>query len=237
MTNICLLGSPHLKVGNNKTVKLPTQKCALLLGYLVFHRDVRLDRTALASWLWPDHNESRARRNLNNEVWRLRQYLRNALVADSWTITFAPDGKLFIDVDLFERVDEKSSIAKIEQAISLYKGDFMSGFFEDWVLVKREYYADRLVQYLDRCAVYYQGIHDVRKAVACVRGMLLRDPVNETCHRRLMLLYIEINDFYSAITQYRECVEILERELNVSPLPETQSLYDEICLKLQNARG
>jgi len=237
MISIRLLGSPHLQIGQDEIVVLPTQKCTLLLGYLALNQSVRLDRITLASWLWPEHSESRARRNLNNESWRLRKYLGNALIADSKSITFAPGDNLMIDVDLFDRVDKESSIPEIEEAISQYEGEFMSGYFEDWVLVRREYYADRLVGYLDRCAIHYQNNLEVRKAVACVRRILLHEPVNEESHRRLMRLYVLIDDFYSAIWQYRECVEILERELNVPPMPETETLYQWIVKESQARVG
>ncbi len=237
MILIRLLGTPGLIIGENQFVTLPTQKCTLLMGYLAFKKNTPLDRTSVASMIWPDHNESRARRNLNTEIWRLRKYLDPALRTDSRTITFSSNHNIFIDVDLFEQVNAGSSIPELEDAISLYLGGFMSGYFEDWILVKREYYADRLVQYLDRCAAHYQDAHDVRKAVACVRRILLLDPVNEECHRRLMRLYVMIEDYYSALHQYRECVDILERELGVRPMPETRALHDQILRHLAGRSG
>lgn len=237
MTVIRLFGVSGLSDEKGEFITLPTKKCALLMGYLACNKHVLMDRSSVASMLWPDQNESRARRNLNNEIWRLRKYLDNALVTDSRTIKFAPDGKIEIDVEMFERIHPGSSLPELEEAISQYKGHFMSGFFEDWILVKREYYADRLVHYLDRCAIHYQENNDVRKAVACVRRILLLDPVNEESHRRLMRLYLMIDDYYSAIWQYRECEEILERELGVPPMPETRALYEQIQNQLAERNG
>lgn len=237
MVVIRLLGVTSLSDEKGGFIPLPTKKCGLLMGYLACNKNILLDRSSVASMLWPDQNESRARRNLNNEIWRLRKYLDNALVTDSQTLKFAPDGKIEIDVEIFERINAGSSVLEFEEAISLYRGQFMSGFFEDWVLVKREYFADRLVHYLDHCAVHYQENNDVRKAVACVRKILLLDPVNEASHRRLMRLYVMIDDYYSALWQYRECEEILERELNVPPMPETQALYEQIQKQLAARKG
>ena len=49
-------------------------------------------------------------------------------------------------------------------------------------------------------------------------------------HRRLMALYVRAGQRARALRQYEHCVTVLERELGVSPLPETQALQRSILL-------
>src|SRR5207244_1307578 len=54
------------------------------------------------------------------------------------------------------------------------------------------------------------------------------DPLNETAHRRLIVLYGASGERAEALAQYRDCVRILHRELGVSPTEETTAVYHAI---------
>ncbi len=43
-----------------------------------------------------------------------------------------------------------------------------------------------------------------------------------------MQLYLANNEPVMAIRQYQSCQEVLANELNIPPMPETQSLYQQI---------
>ena len=54
------------------------------------------------------------------------------------------------------------------------------------------------------------------------------DDLAEEVHRRLMELYAAYGDRSAALRQYEQCMIILERELGISPLPETREVYQSI---------
>src|SRR5258708_10781799 len=54
------------------------------------------------------------------------------------------------------------------------------------------------------------------------------DRLHEAAHRLLMQLYVWSGQRGAALHQYRECVEVLERELGVAPLEATTRLYQAI---------
>src|SRR5262249_55620634 len=51
------------------------------------------------------------------------------------------------------------------------------------------------------------------------------DRLNESAHRLLLHLYTWNGQRSAALHQYRECVQVLERELGVTPLESTTQLY------------
>jgi DNA-binding SARP family transcriptional activator len=44
-----------------------------------------------------------------------------------------------------------------------------------------------------------------------------------------MRLYLETGQLALAARQYQTCCQILEKELNITPMPETQALYTQIA--------
>jgi len=78
-----------------------------------------------------------------------------------------------------------------------------------------------LAEALERRGAY----HD---AADRLRDVLAQDPMREVVHRRLMRLYAEVGASDRAVRQFHLCQDILRRELDLPPQPETVSLYQEI---------
>lgn len=89
------------------------------------------------------------------------------------------------------------------------------------------------MQYLDQCARHYQLNSSPRKAIEFVRRILFYNPLHEESHQRLMRLFVQAGDYASALQQYRQCAEILERELGLKPMPETEALFRYIADETQ----
>lgn len=58
--------------------------------------------------------------------------------------------------------------------------------------------------------------------------VLAVDELAEDMHRRLIELYGVVGDRAGAFRQFEHCVAVLERELGVSPLPETRAVYEAV---------
>jgi tetratricopeptide (TPR) repeat protein len=65
-------------------------------------------------------------------------------------------------------------------------------------------------------------------AIAYARRYLETDDLAEDVHRRLIELYAAAGDRGAALRQFEHCVAALERELGVSPLPETRAVYQAV---------
>jgi DNA-binding SARP family transcriptional activator len=228
---IYLLGTLDLTYHDQHLTPFPTRKCALLLAYLVVNRQQPHERTHLAGILWPDLPDTRARHNLNTELWRLRQTLgpvADAIVTDTSTVQFAPSFPCWIDVEEINRLDEQTPVAQLTQAVALYRGDFLAGFYDDWVLLEQERLRNRYLQGLERLMAHHQAHNEVEEAVTCAQRILAHNPLREEIHRELMRLYLAAGNRSAALVQYHLCRETLATEMDLEPMPETTALYERI---------
>jgi predicted ATPase len=62
-------------------------------------------------------------------------------------------------------------------------------------------------------------------AISFAQRYLAIDDLSEEAHRRVIELYALVGDRAAAARQYEHLVVVLERELGLEPLPETQALY------------
>jgi hypothetical protein len=76
---------------------------------------------------------------------------------------------------------------------------------------------------LEQQVAYHRSIGDYPAAIKYTRQYLAIDELAETMHRSLIELYMTVGNRAAGQRQYEQCALVLERELGVSPLPETQA--------------
>src|SRR5207302_4975601 len=101
------------------------------------------------------------------------------------------------------------AIEDLERAAALHRGPFLAGFglrdsivFDDWQSFRSASLTRELGAVLDRLA---DGSDTVR-AIEHARRRLALDPLNETAHRKLIVLYGASGERAAALGQYRDCV-------------------------------
>ena len=72
MLQIRLLGQFDIRV-DGKRVTFPTRAAQSLLAYLVLTAGTSQRREKLAGMLWPEISDENARKNLRQELWRIRK--------------------------------------------------------------------------------------------------------------------------------------------------------------------
>ncbi len=241
---IYLLGPPHFMRDGVK-VDLPRKKERALLFYLSM-AGRRAARNVLADLLWGGLPEDKALRGLSNAVYRINRCFSPAVesrhvplvVAARDSVGLNPQFPVFIDALAFAgltRSGRENSPAKLEEAVSLYRGDFLEGFFlrdagefENWVLDQRErlqaYYLSALHRLLHRA----REEKDYKKALEYAYLALDRDELQEDIHYVIMQLHWLSGNRAAALRQYHICRQVLQRELGVEPQPKTRELYARI---------
>jgi DNA-binding SARP family transcriptional activator len=244
---ISLFGRVELNYDNRLAeVKIPKIAQALL-AYMLLKRRRFYTREGLAALFWGDMSEERARSCLNTALWRLRRALEPketaksgyVLTASSGNIGFNWDSAYWLDVQIFEdevvqllgRSPEALSQQegqRLQAALELYTGDVLEEFYEDWVLVDRERLRQLLLNGLTQLMLYYKHRGEYTQSLSYGQAILQHDPLRENIHREMMQLYLANNEPVMAIRQYQSCQEVLANELNITPMPETQALYQQI---------
>lgn len=227
---IALLGAPMITAGG-AAIETDTRKATALLAYLAVSEQPQR-RATLATLLWPDTDEQKARGALRRTLSVLRSALGDRwLEAEGETIDL-DRSKVHVDVTEFRRAIAEGRLA---DAAELYRGDLLAGFslrdspaFDDWQAaqadVLRTTYGDVLSGLAGRAA--RDG--DSAAALAYAKRRLTIDPLHEPAHRDLMRLQAQAGDRAAALRQYRECVRLLDRELGVAPSEETRALHEII---------
>ncbi len=225
-----LLGSLDIQYDGQQLPKPPTFKSQSLLAYLVLHRQRPQPRERLAALFWGDRPERRARRSLTTALWHIRRCLpsEELLLTDVHSAQFDPDADLWLDVAEFEGLVARSDLASLQSAVALCRGDFLEGFYDDWVLNER-YRLDTLFsEVLARLMRGLKAGGDYDGALAVGLQLLQRDPLREDAHRLAMRAFCRLGQRNAALEQYRRCKQIVQRELGTEPMAETSELYQAI---------
>lgn len=122
---------------------LPTQKIRSLFAYLVTHRERGHSREVLADLFWQELEAARARSNLRHALYILRQWVDGHLLIERNEVRLNKRRAYWLDVQEFEELIAESRdlngekrFEALRKALALYLGDFLPGFYEDWVLAE-----------------------------------------------------------------------------------------------------
>jgi DNA-binding SARP family transcriptional activator len=235
---VYLLGPPGLEWAGRSLI-VPRRQVRALLYHLAA-RSPPVPREHLCFLLWSNTPESTARRNLSHLLTHLRHALPDPEVLLTYDDQVGLDPqRAWSDTAALERLcstpEPQYRTETLQRVADLYRGPFLAGFslpaspeFEVWATQERHawerLYLEALAALIEEWTV--SGEHD--SAIACARRYLQTDDLAEDVHRRLIELYAASGDRSAALRQFERCAATLERELGVSPLPETRAVYQDI---------
>jgi len=229
MLQIRLLGQFDIRL-NGKRVTIPTRTAQSLLAYLALTTGTPHRREKLAGILWPETSEEGARKNLRQELWRIRKALAGQnpvtdyLLADEFTVTFNRNADYWLDATQMERPD--LDIESLTSNLSLYQGELLPGFFEDWILLEREriqtIFETKMEQLLNQLVTTERWIAVQEQGE---RWLSLGNSP-EPAYRALMLAHGARGDIAKVSSVYQRCMTDLDEKLGLEPSAETRALYD-----------
>ncbi len=213
---------------NGKPVVLSSRAAQSLFAYLILTAGTQHRREKLAGLFWPDVSEAKARTYLRQQLWRIRKALpanteSDYLLADDITICFNASSEYWLDVEGLRELEEDAPVVEIMKALSMYQGELLPGFYEDWVTQVREHlhvvFEARMEQMLDMLAAEKRW----QDLLEWAERWIQRSGVPETAYRQMITAYNALGDRARAASTYERCVKAL-RELDLEPSEETRSL-------------
>jgi predicted ATPase/DNA-binding SARP family transcriptional activator len=244
---VYLLGPPRAEC-DGRPVKIGRRKAKAILAYLAVTGEPQA-RDTLAALFWPESDQPHARASLRVTLSALKKAIGEEwLGIERESVSLKQADKLWLDVDRFHRsldicrrhdhpVEERcpSCIDSLNEAVDLYRDDFMAGFslrdspdFDEWQYFQAEGLRRELAGVLERLARMHSAGQDFEPAIEHTRRWVEMDTLHEPAHRQLMQLYARAGQPAAALRQYETCVQILEEELGVPPQEETQQLHRAI---------
>jgi predicted ATPase/DNA-binding SARP family transcriptional activator len=196
-----------------------------LLLFLLMH-PLGATKEQIGAALWPDADPAKLRNNFHVNVHRLRKVLGG----NEWVVaqgdTYAIRPGIDFDAGTFER-DANAALrardaARLARAVEIYRGPFFENATAgEWYLEVR----DRLRElYLKSLAALARASNDPEAWQRLVDA----DPTDEDATRSLMRALAASGDQAAATRVYRRLVDVLRRELDVEPEPETAALAERL---------
>lgn len=219
-----------------------------IFANLILNHDVVRTRDAIAETIWPEIEKEKSRSNLNTAMWRLRKDLKSRDLADF--ISLETD-KEFINLKLghdvstdFERLSllvencerlkmggfkpDPDLLIDLQDAIALYRADFVPGLDYDWASLARETFRMRYLQACNILMTAFEENGQHEMAVLYGQKILEQDDLRENTHRRLIAIYVANGLRHQAIRQYQSLSTLLKRELGLAPSKETTALISSL---------
>jgi len=232
-----LFGEFALDDPDGRPVVLNLRKAEAMIAYLALAPGQSSSRERLAALLWGDSDQGRARQSLRQAIFALTKALSqrdlSLLRLESQAVRLA-DNALSVDAVEFDRLIADGSKEALTRASELYSGELLSGFsveepeFEQWLTTTRSVYQDTALRVLIDLLQEQERSGELDLAIETANRALRIDLFREDIHRQLMRVYAANGMRSSALSQYRTCRDVLEKELGVRPDDDTTKLYRAI---------
>lgn len=223
---IRLFGRIELTV-DGRSVPLAGRHAQALAALLALTHRPR-SRDAIAADLWPDALTA-ANGALRQALWLLRSALvaagvdaRRVLETDADALGLAASIELELDVARFDAA-MTSEPPDVEAAIAAYRGELAECLGHECFARERERLADAYEDALAIAAEARLARRDLAGAREAAHRLVARDPIREEAHAVLLRIHGLEGRRSQVLRQYRRLRDLLRRELDVDPLPETEA--------------
>ena len=248
MLSVSLLGEQAIIDDASGAVRTRSSRAVALIAYLAAHAGAPQTRQRISLLFWPDSTDAQALTNLRRELHHLRQVLgeQPSLVVTTTHLSWHDTDTSRVDLRTFqtERAialaadaggDGEAVITHGLAAIASYRGEFLPGGYDDWILELREQLQRECA---DLCRLVCQTQTrrgEIAAAVATARRRVALQPLEESGYRTLMELQADLGDRAGAVSTYHHCASVLERELGVVPDRATRNTLQRLLVPQQRA--
>ncbi|HHB91127.1 MAG TPA: hypothetical protein ENK60_07440, partial [Anaerolineae bacterium] len=210
-----------------------SQKARALLAYLLVHPGVAHERAYLAGLFWPDLSESVARRRLSQALWQVRQVCPD-IETNRTTVRLPSLDSYWVDVEAFRGAmsraasHEESLLSSLQEAVDLYQGDFLPGFYDDWTLVQREQLRQQYVLALQKLVQGYFQLGAYDQALEAGQRLINEEPLNEWAYEQVIRLCALLGRRDEAMRHYARLRRNLAEALGARPGPAIEQLMERV---------
>lgn len=228
---IRLFGHFEALVEGEPLRKLRTHRGNAVLAMLALRRGRSVDRSYLASAIWPDSETSDALYSLR----RTLTDLRHALGIASTAIKSPSSSSLQLDLEVawvdlveFEASLKLGTDASIERAAEVYRGPLLSDWGYEWINPDRSIFDRMLLESLHARVSLAEIAGETGRAVELLRALSRIDPHDETVFLRLAKAHVRMGNVSGAQKAYEEFKRRLRHDLETAPSDTTQDAIREI---------
>ena len=225
--------------------QLESRRLQQILSYLLLFRERPHHRDVLSSTLWTSSSAKQSRKNLRQSLWQL-QRIDERPAGDRATLLLVEKDWVQVNpslvwLDVAELEDAYAKVRmvppelvsdaeawRLMHAATLYRGDLLDGWDEDWCVRERERLKSVYLALLEKLLGYCEVSNRLEDGLAYGDTLLKLDRAHERAHWRVMRLHHLAGNRTGALRQFEKCRTALDEELGVAPGRLTRSLYEEI---------
>jgi predicted ATPase/DNA-binding SARP family transcriptional activator len=242
MWRVEMLGTLQARSEDATIVRFRTRKVGLLLAYLAYHSGRSHSRDELADMLWPDTEPEHARRNLRQALSSLRHHLEPPPIPTG-AVLVTKQGSVSLNMayvatdvaDLHVRIrraaavtDAEEKIPELRIAVELFRGELLTGYYEEWVQRERLQLEDLLVSTIQNLIHTYEAQGQLEEAIRYVHLAIAKDHLKEDLHGTLIRLYLASERPASARRHFEEWRQIVSSELGDEPSEALRELIERL---------
>jgi predicted ATPase/DNA-binding SARP family transcriptional activator/Tfp pilus assembly protein PilF len=247
MWRIQMFGALRAEFGRYRIERFVTKKASVLLAYLALHVGHLFPREELATLLWPDADEETGRHNLRMALSTLRKQFRIPSMTTESLFVVSRDyvglrkQAVVTDVAEFDALlmeaqatKEAGRLELLSRAVSLYQGDLLPGFYEDFILLERQRLADKWQQALRDLIGLLQKQEAFGQATEYAYRALAYDPLDESVQYLLLQLLAAQGQHERALQRYQEIERLFQDQLQSPPPHSLRKLAEDIKKQLSD---
>ncbi len=223
-----------------------TKRARDIFCHIASNKNRRVEKDILIDSFWGEDDLRTIEKNFHPTISHIRKALnseqsfkQNFLVFRDGAYQLNPEFTYSIDTERFEALIDESEKAKrsneievyrekVDAAHKIYRGEFMSGNYDDWAEELRFYYAEQYSRLLNALAEISFEEKKWSDALKYSKEILSEDPFREDAHRLVMKTLAAQGKPAAVQKQFKTLEELLDKELGVKPAPETITTFQEL---------
>lgn len=223
-----------------------TKRAREILCFIAARRHRRASKDVIIDTFWGEADFEVVEKNFHPTISHIRKALnsrqplkQNFLLYRDGDYHLNPDFTYRIDTEEFDRLVSEGEAARqrgevercgglYEEAVALYRGDFMENSYDEWVEEQRAHYRERYTRALEALVGAAQEAREWSRSLHLAQQILQHDSFREDVHCMIMRSHAALGSRMAVKEQYENLRSLLRKELGVEPAKETQKVYREL---------
>jgi non-specific serine/threonine protein kinase len=155
------------------------------------------------------------------------------LQADDLSIGFKESEDYVLDAAALERLQEDASADELIAVLSIYHGELLPGFYDEWVVLEREHLHSIFAHHMARLMSLLQDENRWLDILEWGERWIKLGQKPEPAYRALMNAHAVKGDMSKVAATYERCVNSL-KEFKVEPSEQTKELYRVLKLRKES---
>lgn len=239
---VVMCGRFNVVVAGERVPLVRVQKACELLALLSLHLGRADNRDEIVELLWPGVDPSTGRNRLRFTLSTLRNMLEplgvprgSVIIAGRNQIAVSGDA---ISTDVSDMqfalrratgaADPSEKAGLLAEALQCCNGEFMAGYYADWIETDRKHIASQFVDAACALAEILQDAGDFDGALNAALKAVGADPWREEAHRSVLRAHMARGEAAEARRHFSKMERAFRTELGVDPGPETRKLLTDV---------